>query len=76
MLSDESDEVTLAIGRNHIRLVKDDTTFTSKLIDGRFPDYKAVMPVGADKQMLVDRATFIHCPADELPFFQMKNTRV
>ena len=59
MLSGDSDEVTLAIGRNHIRLVKGNTTFTSKLIDGRFPDYKAVVPVGADKQMLVDRATFI-----------------
>ena len=59
MLSGESDGVTLAIGRNHIRLVKGDTTFTSKLIDGRFPDYKAVVPVGADKQMLVDRFTFI-----------------
>jgi DNA polymerase-3 subunit beta len=59
MLSGDSDNVTLAIGKNHIRLVKGDTTFTSKLIDGRFPDYKAVIPVGADKQMLVDKATFI-----------------
>jgi DNA polymerase-3 subunit beta len=59
MLSGDADQVTLAIGRNHIRLVKGDTTFTSKLIDGRFPDYKAVIPVGADKQMLVDKATFI-----------------
>jgi DNA polymerase-3 subunit beta len=59
MLSGDADIVTLAIGRNHIRLVKGDTTFTSKLIDGRFPDYKAVVPVGADKQMLVDRFTFI-----------------
>jgi len=59
MLSGDADGVTLAIGRNHIRLVKGDTTFTSKLIDGRFPDYKAVVPVGADKQMLVDRLTFI-----------------
>ena len=59
MLSGDAEEVTLAIGRNHIRLVKGDTIFTSKLIDGRFPDYKAVVPVGADKQMLVDKATFI-----------------
>ncbi len=59
MLSGDDDEVILAIGRNHIRLVKGHTTFTSKLIDGRFPDYKAVIPVGADKQMLVDKATFI-----------------
>jgi len=59
MLSGDDEEVILAIGRNHIRLVKGQTTFTSKLIDGRFPDYKAVVPVGADKQMLVDKATFI-----------------
>ncbi len=59
MLASDGEEVTLAIGRNHIRLVKGDTTFTSKLIDGRFPDYKAVIPVGADKQMLVDKNTFI-----------------
>lgn len=58
MLSSDDQVVTLAIGRNHIRLVKGDTIFTSKLIDGRFPDYKAVIPVGADKQMLVDRPTF------------------
>ena len=59
MLSDADDEVILAIGRNHVRLVKGDTTFTSKLIDGRFPDYRAVVPVGADNQMLVDKSTFI-----------------
>ena len=58
MLSASKEEVTLAIGRNHIRLVKGNTIFTSKLIDGRFPDYKAVIPVGADKQMLVDRVLF------------------
>lgn len=59
MLTGDDEEVTLAIGRNHIRLVKGNTTFTSKLIDGRFPDYKAVIPAGADKQMLVNKSLFI-----------------
>ena len=58
MLSNDDGPVTLALGRNHVRLVKDGTTFTSKLIDGRFPDYQAVIPVGADKQMLLDRESF------------------
>lgn len=58
MLTDSSDSVSLAIGRNHVRLIKDGTVFTSKLIDGRFPDYEAVIPVGADKQMLLDTETF------------------
>ena len=40
-----------------IRDRRDDVTFTSKLIDGRFPDYEAVIPIGADKQVKVDRET-------------------
>ncbi len=48
-------EVELEIGRNHLRLHREDVTFTSKLIDGRFPDYDAVIPIGADKEVRVDR---------------------
>ena len=59
MLDDEEGAVTLALGRNHVRMVKGGTVFTSKLIDGRFPDYEAVIPVGADRQILVEKETFI-----------------
>ncbi len=59
MLAESKHKVTLALGRSHVRLAKDGTTFTSKLIDGRFPDYQAVIPVGADKELQIDRATFI-----------------
>ena len=48
-------EVELEMGRGHIRLKRDDVTFTSKLIDGRFPDYEAVIPIGADKEVRIDR---------------------
>lgn len=48
-------EVSLEIGRNHLRVQRDDVSFTSKLIDGRFPDYDAVIPIGADKSLEVDR---------------------
>lgn len=47
--------VSLEIGRSHIRVKRDDVTFTSKLIDGNFPDYEAVIPIGADKKITVDR---------------------
>lgn len=50
-------EVELEVGRNHLRLRREDVTFTSKLIDGRFPDYDAVIPIGADKEVRVDRET-------------------
>jgi DNA polymerase-3 subunit beta len=48
-------EIELEVGRNHLRLRREDLTFTSKLIDGRFPDYEAVIPIGADKEVRVDR---------------------
>lgn len=48
-------EVELEVGRNHLRMKRDDVTFTSKLIDGRFPDYDAVIPIGADKAVSIER---------------------
>ncbi|HOX71781.1 MAG TPA: DNA polymerase III subunit beta [Dokdonella sp.] len=47
--------VDLELGRNHLRLRRGGVTFTSKLIDGRFPDYEAVIPIGADKDVRVGR---------------------
>jgi DNA polymerase-3 subunit beta len=48
-------ELELEMGRSHLRVKRDDVTFTSKLIDGRFPDYEAVIPIGADKEVRIDR---------------------
>ena len=45
----------LELGKGHIRVKRDDVTFTSKLIDGKFPDYEAVIPIGADREVKVDR---------------------
>ena len=47
--------VELEFARNHLRVRRDGVTFTSKLIDGRFPDYEAVIPIGADKEVRVQR---------------------
>lgn len=58
MLTDGSDPVELALGKNHIRLVKGTTIFTSKLIDGRFPEYGAVIPKGTDRHIKIDRDSF------------------
>lgn len=48
-------QVELEVGRNHIRVKRGDVSFTSKLIDGRFPDYETVIPIGADREVKVDR---------------------
>ena len=47
--------VELELARNHLRMRREDVSFTSKLIDGRFPDYEAVIPIGADKTVELDR---------------------
>lgn len=47
--------VELELGRNHVRVRRGSVTFTSKLIDGRFPDYEAVIPIGADKDVQLGR---------------------
>jgi len=48
--------VELAIGTNHIRAANQQFTFTSKLVDGKFPDYERVIPKNADKSVIGDRA--------------------
>lgn len=48
-------DVELEFGRNHLRVRHNDVIFTSKLIDGRFPDYEAVIPIGADKEVQLGR---------------------
>jgi DNA polymerase-3 subunit beta len=55
MLADDDTPVQLEMGTNHIRIEVGDTIFTSKLIDGKFPDYQKVIPSGADKEVVADR---------------------
>lgn len=55
LLESADREIELELGRSHLRFRRDDVSFSSKLIDGRFPDYEAVIPLGADKEARVDR---------------------
>ena len=55
LLSDSEESVKLDVGSNHIRIEMGGLRFTSKLIDGRFPDYERVIPQGGDKELVMDR---------------------
>jgi len=58
-LLDDSDEaVQVQIGSNHMGITAADLRFTSKLVDGRFPDYDRVVPKGGDKLVTADRELF------------------
>jgi len=54
LLQDDAD-IAIVIGSNHIRATTDDFTFTSKLVDGKFPDYQRVLPRSPDKIVLGSR---------------------
>lgn len=55
LLADNKDPLTLMIGSNHVCVFTTDFTFTSKLIEGRFPDYERVIPKGGNKHITIDR---------------------
>lgn len=55
LLEGSDRQLELELGKGHIRVKRDDVTFTSKLIDGKFPDYEAVIPIGAKLEVKVDR---------------------
>ncbi|MBK6674231.1 MAG: DNA polymerase III subunit beta [Proteobacteria bacterium] len=57
ILGNEGD-VEITIGSNHIRLQIGDIRFTSKLIDGKFPDYGRVIPASPSKAVVVERDSF------------------
>lgn len=58
VLQDDQALVSIEVAGNHLRIVHPEITFTSKLVDGKFPDYRRVIPpesghiVGADRVLL------------------------
>jgi DNA polymerase-3 subunit beta len=50
-----SEEIDISVGTNHIRAVLGNIRFTSKLIDGRFPDYERVIPSAGGSTLTADR---------------------
>ncbi|MBN8745429.1 MAG: DNA polymerase III subunit beta [Thiomonas arsenitoxydans] len=58
LLSDEDDAmIDIALASNQARLTLDGLEFTSKLIEGKFPDYQRVVPKGHRNMLQVERTT-------------------
>lgn len=55
LMDNESAFADITLSTTFIRVSTDDFVFTSKLIDGKFPDYDRVLPRGGDKIMIADR---------------------
>jgi len=55
LLSSIDEDATISLNSNHIRITIGQFVFTSKLVDGRFPDYGKVLPKNAERIMLCEK---------------------
>ena len=60
LLANSEDKATITLSQNHIRVQTGELVFTSKLIDGKFPDYNRVIPVDGNKTLSVNRDLLKH----------------
>ncbi len=58
LVGDESENVVIQLGQTSISANVSGTTFVSKLIEGKFPDYEQVIPSGESSLLVVDRKNF------------------
>lgn len=55
LLDDSTAQVEITLSANHIRVTSAEYTFTSKLVDGKFPEYERVLPRGGNKVVIGSR---------------------
>ena len=55
MLGHLEGEVSVGVGQNHLKVTVRDQSVTTKLIDGKFPDYERVIPKEGEKLVTADR---------------------
>ena len=59
LLSESSEKLTIQTSENKIKFNIGNMKLISKVIDGKFPDYKKVIPVSNDKTLIVSSKEFI-----------------
>ncbi|MDT8437850.1 MAG: DNA polymerase III subunit beta [Wenzhouxiangellaceae bacterium] len=59
LLGHDDGAVEVSLGSNYLRVRRRGLVITTKLIDGRFPDYEAVIPLPQEKGMTLPREEFM-----------------
>ena len=60
LLAETSDQLTMQSSENKIKFTLGKMKLISKVIDGKFPDYKKVVPIKNDKSLVVSSKDFIN----------------
>ncbi|MFA7432191.1 MAG: DNA polymerase III subunit beta [Gemmobacter sp.] len=58
LLDDDEAQIAVSVSETKVRFATPAITLTSKVIDGTFPDYSRVIPVGNTRRLEVDAAEF------------------
>lgn len=58
ILDDGEEDIHIILGSNHIRALTGGVQLTSKLLEGRFPDYERLVAVEGDKIIIGSREVF------------------
>jgi DNA polymerase-3 subunit beta len=58
LLDDDEAKIAVSVSETKVRFATPEVSLTSKVIDGTFPDYARVIPVGNTKRLEVDAAEF------------------
>jgi DNA polymerase-3 subunit beta len=61
LLDDSDDSLNISLGDNYIRFTLPHITFTSKLIDGKYPNYDAVIPKNGENVVYADKQELKQC---------------
>ena len=60
LLAETTDQLTMQTSENKIKFTFGKMKLISKVIDGKFPDYKKVVPISNDKTLIVSSKDFIN----------------
>lgn len=55
LIGDDDSLIEFALAKNYLTVQLEETVFTCKLVDGRFPDYRRVIPQHNDQLIQTDR---------------------
>src|SRR5687767_10326820 len=58
IVNDDSMEAKFVFGENQVRILLDDVEITSRLIDGAFPDYRALIPNESESSVVLPKDEF------------------
>ena len=55
IINDKNENISLEIGSSSISIESGETKFSSKLIEGKFPDYEQVIPSGESSELTINK---------------------